>query len=636
MPIPQMIRKSVLFIFLLLIQNPFWAQEEGEDKMEYFILNNQLDSAKNVLKKLDSPKRDLYKRLINDKYTTDDVIEFVGSLGSDIQRQFETVKQFVENRVSEPKSKQEVDLSYIRALWHYTNLVRNEYSLEEASKINNRNKAYLKSIVNKKSIDYQKATIYLNTHDFIMSIIQKKTKEAERIIEHDLKLAKSLNDTFLILTTRYYKAELLTSKRDLNSFIPFQRKTIEMENSLLARSDYFTLTVESLVEALLFSGDFDQIEIETYLEMLLKDPGSTFHSLPLYAKYIGHLPPNSPARQRVFALFKVKNESEFADKLIQVAGIKVNKHELSQLYNEVAYMLRANGFSDKAFEILEMEMNLTKEIYSNDLAKAIADYENQKVIEKQEQVLEKEKQKEKYYLTITMIIFFSLIFTVLLLVRNRKVSNKLAIQNKEKEVLLREIHHRVKNNFQTISSLLDFQMKGIEDEKAVSRIKEGQSRLKSMSLIHEKLYQNQDDVATVDLREYTEQLTQQVLGIYGLNDVSIRINIGRIELDIDTAIPVGLILNEIITNSCKYSFQNGEGELWIDAISLSKGQYKLVIKDNGPGLPTGFQVSKLKSLGMKLITRLAKQLHGNVQFASEEGTKIEVHFKDTFERKQTD
>lgn len=635
-PMQLCIRIFLTFFLFVHLSVDAVAQVEREDKMEYYILNFQLDSARKVWKGIESSKKELYKRLLDNTYSTEDVIEFVGSLGSDIQRQFETVQRFVEKMVKEPTDRQEIDLAYVRAMWHYSNLVRNEYSLEEATKINKRNRAYARSIVNKQTVDYRRAQILLNTHDIVMNIIQQDFSEAESIVKRDLRIARELKDTFLILTTRYYNAELLTYKRDLQGFIAFQRKTIEFENSLLARSDYFTLTVESLVEALLFSGNFDPVEIENYLEMLLNDPGSRFHSLPLYAKYAAQLAPQSPSVQRIFKLFGASNHLEFADQLVRFAGDKVNKHELIYLYSELAYMLKRHRYFEKAFEMIERKMVVTKEIYSNDLAKSIAEYENQKLLEKQSQVLEKERQKERYYFTITLIVSISLLISVTLLVRNKRVSKKLALKNREKEVLLREIHHRVKNNFQTISSLLDFQLKDIEDEKAVSRIREGQSRLKSMSLIHEKLYQNQEDVATVDLREYTEQLTNQVLGIYGLNGVIIRINIGRIELDIDTAIPIGLIMNEIITNSCKYSFQTGEGELWIEANLLSSGQYKLVIRDNGPGLPDGFQVSTLKSLGMKLITRLAKQLHGNVQFVSDQGTKIEVYFKDTFERKQTD
>jgi two-component sensor histidine kinase len=419
----------------------------------------------------------------------------------------------------------------------------------------------------------------------------------------------------------------------LEDFIRYQRETIELESRFKSKSDYYSLTIKMMVEALLFSGDFDSDEIEGYLLTLFENPETFVQCLPIYAKYVGSIPLHSEATLRVFNLFEVNTLSEFADKLIEIGLAKENKNELIQLFNGVAYMLKKQGFNERAFAVLEMENELTREIYSKDLAQSIANFEKIKLQEEKEEAVKQEKMIQKYYLILTIVIFVSLIISILLLVRNYKFSKKLAVQNNEKEVLLREIHHRVKNNFQTISSLLDFQMKDIEDEKAVSRIREGQSRLKSMSLIHEKLYQNQDDVATVNLKEYIEQLTEQVLGIYGKEYVKVELKIGKIELDIDTAIPLGLIMNEILTNSCKYAFNQENSDLKIVAELINQGHYQLTIQDNGPGLPESLQVTKLRSLGMKLISRLSKQLHGDVQFLNHSGALIKVRFKDTFERK---
>lgn len=614
---------------LLIPKHAFSQIEEIED----FIVLHELDSARMLLPKIDSHKKPMFERLINRNYTNEDVIEFIGTIQSDSKRQFKLIQSFVERNMIPPKKNGKIDLEYVRLMWYYTNVIRNEHSLEEASLIDQKSREYVKSVGNKNSIEAKKASIYLNTHQLILYIIQSDLDAAEKLISKDLKLATELKDTFLILTTRYYNAELLTAQRRLEDFIRFQRETIRLENSFESKSDYYALTIKTMVDALLFSGNYDPIEVEEYLLALFNNPGNLVHCLPIYAKYVGSIPLDSDASKRVFKLFEVNTLPEFADKLIQIGLEKENKHELIQMFNVISFMLKKHGLHEKAFDVLEMENELTREIYSKDLAQAIANFEKVKVQEEKEEAIKQEKIIQKYYLILAIVIFISLILSILLLIRNYKSSQKLAAQNKEKEVLLREIHHRVKNNFQTISSLLDFQMKDIEDEKAVSRIKEGQSRLKSMSLIHEKLYQNQDDVATVNLQEYAEQLTEQVLGIYGKNDVTVEVKIGKIELDIDTAIPLGLIMNEIITNSCKYAFDQGSGILKIAADVISVGHYRLTIQDSGPGLPENLQISKLRSLGMKLITRLTKQLHGEVQFENQSGTQIEVKFKDTFERK---
>jgi two-component sensor histidine kinase len=603
------------------------------EEIENFIVLQELDSARLLLPKIESHKKPMFERLINRTYTNEDVIEFIGTIQSDNKRQFRLIQSFVERNMIPPKKNGKIDLKYVRLMWYYTNLVRNEYSLQDASLIHQKSSDYVKRVGDKNSIEAKKASIYLNTHPFILKIIQDDLDAAEKIISNDLKLAIELKDTFLILTTRYYKSDLLTAQRRLEDFIRFQRETIELESRFKSKSDYYSLTIKTMVEALLFSGDFDSDEIEGYLLTLFENPETFVQCLPIYAKYVGSIPLHSEATLRVFNLFEVNSLSEFADKLIEIGLAKENKNELIQLFNGVAYMLKKQGFNEKAFAVLEMENELTREIYSKDLAQSIANFEKIKLQEEKEEAVKQEKMIQKYYLILTIVIFVSLIISILLLVRNYKFSKKLAVQNNEKEVLLREIHHRVKNNFQTISSLLDFQMKDIEDEKAVSRIREGQSRLKSMSLIHEKLYQNQDDVATVNLKEYTEQLTEQVLGIYGKEYVKVELKIGKIELDIDTAIPLGLIMNEILTNSCKYAFNQENSDLKIVAELINQGHYQLTIQDNGPGLPESLQVTKLRSLGMKLISRLSKQLHGDVQFLNHSGALIKVRFKDTFERK---
>jgi two-component sensor histidine kinase len=603
------------------------------EEIENFIVLQELDSARLLLPKIESHKKPMFERLINRTYTNEDVIEFIGTIQSDNKRQFRLIQSFVERNMIPPKKNGKIDLKYVRLMWYYTNLVRNEYSLQDASLIHQKSSDYVKRVGDKNSIEAKKASIYLNTHPFILKIIQDDLDAAEKIISNDLKLAIELKDTFLILTTRYYKSDLLTAQRRLEDFIRFQRETIELESRFKSKSDYYSLTIKTMVEALLFSGDFDSDEIEGYLLTLFENPETFVQCLPIYAKYVGSIPLHSEATLRVFNLFEVNTLSEFADKLIEIGLAKENKNELIQLFNGVAYMLKKQGFNERAFAVLEMENELTREIYSKDLAQSIANFEKIKLQEEKEEAVKQEKMIQKYYLILTIVIFVSLIISILLLVRNYKFSKKLAVQNNEKEVLLREIHHRVKNNFQTISSLLDFQMKDIEDEKAVSRIREGQSRLKSMSLIHEKLYQNQDDVATVNLKEYTEQLTEQVLGIYGKEYVKVELKIGKIELDIDTAIPLGLIMNEILTNSCKYAFNQENNDLKIVAELINQGHYQLTIQDNGPGLPESLQVTKLRSLGMKLISRLSKQLHGDVQFLNHSGALIKVRFKDTFERK---
>ena len=204
----------------------------------------------------------------------------------------------------------------------------------------------------------------------------------------------------------------------------------------------------------------------------------------------------------------------------------------------------------------------------------------------------------------------------------------------EKEVLLKEIHHRVKNNLQVVSSLLDLQSRGIDDEKALSTFMEGQNRVKAMALIHQKLYQN-ENLATIDFAEYADQLMNELATIYptaGGVKTKISAN-GDARFDIDTAVPLGLILNELISNAYKYAFKENKGELSVSVTSLGEGKHQLTVADSGEGLPADFDLTKARSLGLRLVRRLSKQLYGSAEYYYEQGSKFIITFTDTLERK---
>jgi len=197
---------------------------------------------------------------------------------------------------------------------------------------------------------------------------------------------------------------------------------------------------------------------------------------------------------------------------------------------------------------------------------------------------------------------------------------------KEKEVLLKEIHHRVKNNLQIISSLLNLQSGYIQDPHAGEMFKESRNRVKSMALIHERLYQSKD-LARIDFAEYVRNLTTHLFRSYGVNThaVGLKIGVDKILLDIDTAIPCGLIINELVTNSLKYAFPPGvAGEIHINLQRENNGQLALVVSDNGAGLPPDFDFQKTDSLGLQLVSTLTDQLEGRIQLERGSGTTFRI------------
>lgn len=198
----------------------------------------------------------------------------------------------------------------------------------------------------------------------------------------------------------------------------------------------------------------------------------------------------------------------------------------------------------------------------------------------------------------------------------------------EKIVLLKEIHHRVKNNMQVVSSLLSLQTRDISSPRELEMFVNSQNRIKTMALIHEKLYHS-DDLARVDFSDYIPALVDDLFETYKISpqDIELEVEVSDVLLDLDQAIPCGLMLNELISNSLKYAFPNGrKGKISVQLGPNKKGDTRLVVQDNGIGLPEGFDYRKSKSLGLQLISILSRQLQGGIELRSEAGTAFAITF----------
>lgn len=210
----------------------------------------------------------------------------------------------------------------------------------------------------------------------------------------------------------------------------------------------------------------------------------------------------------------------------------------------------------------------------------------------------------------------------------RKSGEQIKASLKEKEMLLMEIHHRVKNNMQIISSLLNLQSRYIKDKSDLDLFKNSQNRVRSMALVHEMLYKS-EDLARIDFAKYIKELTDQLFRSYRVNlgSIKITIDVEDIPLGVDMAIPCALIINEIVSNSLKYAFQKKKrGEIKIKFCKNEKGKHALIVSDDGVGLPEGIDISKTGSLGLSLINTLAGQLRGEIKIDRNRGTKFNIVF----------
>ena len=199
-----------------------------------------------------------------------------------------------------------------------------------------------------------------------------------------------------------------------------------------------------------------------------------------------------------------------------------------------------------------------------------------------------------------------------------------------KEVLIREIHHRVKNNMQVISSLLQLQADRVEDEHGRRMFQESINRIQSMGLIHTLLYQ-EDSLSSIKFSDYIPGLCNNILSLYRTDDASIKVttDISDIRLKLDSAIPCGLILNELISNSFKHAFPKGRnGEITISMKMTKDDMIELKVTDNGIGISSDLDWRNTDSLGLKLVTGLAeRQLIGTIEHKNVEGTEFIIRFR---------
>jgi len=223
-----------------------------------------------------------------------------------------------------------------------------------------------------------------------------------------------------------------------------------------------------------------------------------------------------------------------------------------------------------------------------------------------------------------------MMFTVILRdVTARMVAEeKIRTSLREKEALLKEIHHRVKNNLQVVSSLLGLQSRVVADERTRKMFQESQNRIHSMALLHETLYQS-NNLSRIDFPSYIRQLAAHLFHSYGVapERIHLRTDLDNLSLNLDAAVPCGLIINELISNSLKYAFPDGrQGEVRIELREQTDSMARLVVADNGVGLRSDIDLMTARTLGLRLVRSLADQLGAKIEMKSQVGTEVQLTF----------
>lgn len=319
---------------------------------------------------------------------------------------------------------------------------------------------------------------------------------------------------------------------------------------------------------------------------------------------------------------------------------------LAQQYNNPKVVMDASGLLctyyadkgayEKAYRYNQINNEISDSLMSRDNLKRITQLEMQRAYDKQnnesefrhlqeKMVMEAELRKDRMIRNYSLAMGLLLTgFGFFLYYSYRK--SKTA--DKEKEALLKEIHHRIKNNLMVISSLLNLQSGTITDDNTRNAMRESQNRVKSMALIHQLLYQS-ERFTGIDFAQYLEELMQYLQISYSKPDKNINylIRAESIKLDIDTAVPLGLITNELTTNAYKYAFSdNGGGNIIVDFNKTPDHKYLLRVSDDGKGMPEGFDLDGSSTLGLKLVKILSRQIKAKLTFSGHKGTEFKVVF----------
>lgn len=279
-------------------------------------------------------------------------------------------------------------------------------------------------------------------------------------------------------------------------------------------------------------------------------------------------------------------------------------------------------------------------IYSEKSIQVIAEKDAQYKRKEQDaaiEILSKEKEITQAKLSQSRTILFAsllglflfsvasfFIYSLYLKIKNQNELIKNTL--KDKNLLLREIHHRVKNNLQIISSLLNLQSRFIEDESALEAIKDGRNRVQSMAILHQNLYR-EDDITGVDMQIYFTNLINGIFSSYNLKDqIELNLDIDEVSLDVDTVIPIGLITNELITNSLKYAFEDELKKARIDvALKEMESAYELIVKDNGKGIDDKvIEGDPSQSFGQRMIHAFVEKLDAKMKISNKLGTEVTI------------
>ncbi|MFY8108376.1 MAG: sensor histidine kinase [Bacteroidia bacterium] len=571
-------------------------------KVEQFILQEQNDSAIHYLNTIpNSPISISLREIANGKPSYSHVLNFMQILSDNYIQNVEKLNKLISKVVEEPKIKDSINLDYVKIRWHQIVRMLNQEMLVEAAVLSKDLKNYINSFPKQNEANVARAKIYADIYDIVLFIIQGDVEKLKEISLKNEKKAMALQDTFLIIYSKYYYSQYLIFIKDLDGYISVCEEALKLEKNLPVKTLYYFAVFEQLIDASIYKGDFDENHILGLLYEMYTSRDSKYNSFSLYAKLLNATPMNSATHQKIYKQFNVTGLEAFCDTVISLSQEQNNSNELLNLYNHCSEALFKHDFVKKAFIFKNKCISITKKIYSQELAQTIADYQTKEV--EQAKAIENGKlqatiAKQKiivWTISIAIIIFSVLLWFLYQAVKQRNKTNKqLASANndlKRLNVLNQKIFTVISHDFKTPMLTLNMLVNGFKkktaDEQMLEHINEVSKQFDNANTILNNLLNwSKTEIAVTeniqelcDLNEIVDETIIQVQ----LSAQEKRISF-ECEIPENTTVKLPpdimkIVLRNLVSNAIKFSYENTSVKLVFDK---QLGQLKVI--DNGMGI----------------------------------------------------
>lgn len=618
-----------------------WKVKENIINIERFILLNKNDSALFLIQEISKDSNSLYIDLLDqwskgDNRNNKSILNIYDHLINTLEFRGDILDDFIErNHIIPSHDNFEIDTSFVNLKFKHIDLLFDIGKINKSDSIYQFIDQYLNKLEqNNPNTSLDQFRFQQNRYLLTLAYIAKDTEEYKRILDKNVYIANKHKSSYYIISNFKDQLEYLYLKQDL-------------EGSILIAEDLMTYHINNdsnsieyydhhfkLIDLLIFKSQRNpssELENRIYT-LLIKVYNSPYYeiqklSLSYFIQYFHSFSYSSELGKRILQLYQVKDLPQLCRILLKQINNEGNKVRRTVDYNIISKALEKNGYFKEAIHIIKELNTIQKERYTKELANSLSSFKIQQEKERNEHNLLLEKSKQKYYLLIVIVLI--IVLAILFWARKQqKIKNKLlSKKEQEKTLLLKEIHHRVKNNFQIAIGLLDLQFKDVQDIKTLDLLDEWKSKIKSMIIVHQNLYQN--DSLEVDLNGYLHQIIYDIKFIYSSIHCESKIETkADYKLDIDTAVNLGLILNELANNAYKYGTKNNKLTINIKC-SLKNDQLLIHFYDQGNGIENIEQILEKNTFGIQLLQQLSKQLNGELNFENNNGAHFYIRIQST-------